>query len=157
MNLFLFSSDLTIYIKATLRIAFVILNNLYCLPTYMIWIGLLLPVRKLNSRLFYKIEGTLVHWLLSIVTMWSWSAGYSIVEQGDNIEQCFNEKTLVLCNHQSTGDVPMLMAALNPKKGVLENLMWIMDRVFKYTNFGVVSTIHRDFFIQSVRIIIEFY
>lgn len=28
--------------------------------------------------------------------------------------------------------------------------MWIMERLFKYTNFGIVSLIHQDFFISSV-------
>lgn len=43
-----------------------------------------------------------------------------------------------------------MMAALNAKKNVLPNVMWIMDRLFKYTNFGIVSKIHQDFFITSV-------
>jgi len=30
-------------------------------------------------------------------------------------------------------------------------MMWLMDHVFKYTNFGVVSLIHGDFFIRQVR------
>jgi len=29
--------------------------------------------------------------------------------------------------------------------------MWLMDHVFKYTNFGLVSLIHGDFFIKQVR------
>lgn len=55
-------------------------------------------------------------------------------------------------NHQSTGDVPILMATFNAKPNVLPNLMWIMDRVFKFTNFGIVSILHQDFFIVSVSI-----
>lgn len=31
-------------------------------------------------------------------------------------------------------------------------MMWLMDHVFKYTNFGLVSLIHGDFFIRQVRI-----
>lgn len=61
-----------------------------------------------------------------------------------------DKKTLVIANHQSTGDVPLLMANFNAKESVLPNIMWIMDRLFKYTNFGVVSVIHEDFFISSV-------
>lgn len=30
-------------------------------------------------------------------------------------------------------------------------MMWLMDHVFKYTNFGLVSLIHGDFFIRQVR------
>lgn len=74
----------------------------------------------------------------------------SVVEVGDDITPCLNERTLVIANHQSTGDVPFLMAAFNVRKQVLPNLMWIMDNVFKYTNFGIVSILHQDFFILSV-------
>lgn len=85
-----------------------------------------------------------------MVALWSWSAGYDIVEEGDDITRCHNKRTLVLVNHQSTADVPLLMAAFNAKSGLNRNVMWIMDRMFRYTNFGVVSSYHRDFFIASV-------
>lgn len=72
---------------------------------------------------------------------------------GDDITPALDERTLVIANHQSTSDVPLLMATFNVKKGVLPNIMWIMDRLFKYTNFGAVSLIHQDFFIASVSIV----
>lgn len=90
-------------------------------------------------------------WLLSMVALWSWSAGYNIVEQGDDITRCLNKKTLIIVNHQSTADVPLLMSAFNAKPCVLPHIMWIMDKAFKYTNFGIVSMFHLDFFIASVR------
>lgn len=34
---------------------------------------------------------------------------------------------------------------------VVQKMMWLMDHVFKYTNFGLVSLIHGDFFIRQVR------
>ncbi|PZC84571.1 hypothetical protein B5X24_HaOG204601 [Helicoverpa armigera] len=74
----------------------------------------------------------------------------TVIETGDEPAACNGRRTLVLANHQSTADVPMLMAAWNPRAGVLPNLMWIMDRVFKFTNFGIVSVLHEDFFIQAV-------
>lgn len=77
-----------------------------------------------------------------------------VVEVGDDIRLCLNERTLVLVNHQSTADVPMLMTNFNSKAGVLPNIMWIMDRIFKFTNFGIISIIHQDFFILSVSNII---
>lgn len=72
---------------------------------------------------------------------------------GDDITTAFDKRTLVLANHQSTSDVPLLMAAFNAKKGILPNIMWIMDRLFKYTNFGAVSLVHQDFFIASVGVL----
>lgn len=141
-----------VYPKAIVRIAIVILNNLYCIPTYTIWMVLLMPLKWFNQKLYYKIEGKFFHWLLSIVTMWSWSAGYDIVESGDDIAPCQEDgtRTLLLANHQSTADVPLFMACFNAKPDVLPNIMWIMDRVFKFTNFGIVSVLHKDFFVQAV-------
>lgn len=74
----------------------------------------------------------------------------AVVEQGDDIEKIISEKTLIIANHQSTGDVPMLMSTFNAKPNILPNIMWIMDRVFKFTNFGIVSVLHQDFFIIAV-------
>lgn len=135
--------------KSFVRVLFVLLNNIYCIPTYVLWMAFFAPLRKCNPDLYWKIEGQFFHGLLAMVAMWSWSAGYDIVEQGDDIRTCLEERTLVIANHQSTADVPLLMATFNAKPNVLPNLMWIMDRIFKYTNFGIVSIIHQDFFIVS--------
>jgi lysophosphatidylglycerol acyltransferase 1 len=75
---------------------------------------------------------------------------FSVVEVGDDIRKCIEDRTLVIANHQSTGDVPLLMATFNSRKQILPNIMWIMDSLFKYTNFGIVSVLHEDFFIMSV-------
>lgn len=69
---------------------------------------------------------------------------------GDDIRKCIDDRTLVIVNHQSTADVPMLMACFNAKPHILPNIMWIMDRIFKFTNFGIVSVLHQDFFIIAV-------
>lgn len=138
------------YLRAALRSSFVITNNLYCIPTHVIWLWLLTPLRRWAPKVYYTIEGHLFSWLLAMVSLWSWTAGYDIVEEGDDIKCCIGKRTLVLANHQSTADVPMAMAAFNARHGVLNNIMWIMDRMFRYTNFGVVSEYHRDFFIASV-------
>uniref|UniRef100_A0A182P9A3 Phospholipid/glycerol acyltransferase domain-containing protein n=1 Tax=Anopheles epiroticus TaxID=199890 RepID=A0A182P9A3_9DIPT len=137
------------YPRAVLRTLLVVANNIYCVPTYLVWMFLLLPLRKIHETYYYRIEGILFHWLLANVSMWSWTAGYEVVEMGDDITTAFDKRTLVLANHQSTSDVPLLMAAFNAKKGILPNIMWIMDRLFKYTNFGAVSLVHQDFFIAS--------
>lgn len=142
-------SEVIKYPRALFRTVFVIVNNIYCVPTYLIWMFLLLPLKKIHESYYYKIEGILFHWLLANVTMWSYTAGYDMVEMGDDITPALDERTLVIANHQSTSDVPLLMATFNVKKGVLPNIMWIMDRLFKYTNFGAVSLIHQDFFIAS--------
>nr|XP_022899962.1 acyl-CoA:lysophosphatidylglycerol acyltransferase 1-like isoform X1 [Onthophagus taurus] len=135
--------------KAIFRLCFILVNNAYCIPTYVIWMIMLSPIRRFNPDTFWRIEGYFFHWLLAMVSMWSWSAGYDVVEVGDDISHCIDDRTLVIANHQSTADVPFLMACFNTRKNVLPNLMWIMDRLFKFTNFGIVSVIHQDFFIMS--------
>ena len=74
----------------------------------------------------------------------------TVVEMGDEIESLISEKTLLLINHQSTSDVPLIMSALDGHEGACRNIMWIMDRMFLRTNFGIVSWFHKDFFISSV-------
>lgn len=133
---------------------------------------LLLPVKSYKPDLYYRIEGLLFHWILSVVAMWSWTAGYDsnfcfkiifvasvlsiferlVVELGDDIAPARKKdvRTMVIANHQSTADVPLMMASFNTKPNILPNIMWIMERLFKYTNFGIVSLIHQDFFISSV-------
>lgn len=76
----------------------------------------------------------------------------SLSELGDDITPCqiADTRTLLIANHQSTADVPLLMACFSAKPDVLPNIMWIMDRVFKFTNFGVVSVLHQDFFVRAV-------
>ncbi|RZF39168.1 hypothetical protein LSTR_LSTR005796 [Laodelphax striatellus] len=140
-----------LYARVALRIVFVILNNIYTVPTHCLWMLMLQPFKHLHPDFYWKVEGILFHWLLAMVSMWSWSAGYDIVEVGDDIRCCLECRTLVIANHQSTADVPMLMATFNPREAVLPNIMWIMDRVFKFTNFGIVSVLHEDFFILSGR------
>ncbi|XP_015513986.2 acyl-CoA:lysophosphatidylglycerol acyltransferase 1 isoform X1 [Neodiprion pinetum] len=138
-------------VKCIVRTSFVILNNAYCIPTYVVWMMLLFPIKLYQPQVYWRIEGLFFHWLLAMVSTWTWSAGYDIIEHGDDIQRITSDRTLVIANHQSTGDVPILMTTFNAKPNVLPNLMWIMDRIFKFTNFGIVSILHQDFFIVSGR------
>ncbi|XP_037038435.1 acyl-CoA:lysophosphatidylglycerol acyltransferase 1-like isoform X2 [Bradysia coprophila] len=147
----LFRNNFITYPKALFRTTIVIINNIYCIPTYVLWMTLLLPVKSYKPDLYYRIEGLFFHWLLSVVAMWSWTAGYDIVELGDDIAPTRKKdvRTMVIANHQSTADVPLMMASFTTKPDILPNIMWIMERLFKFTNFGIVSLIHQDFFISS--------
>lgn len=79
------------------------------------------------------------------------------MELGDDISPCQarDTRTLIIANHQSTADVPLLMACFSAKPDILPNIMWIMDRVFKFTNFGIVSVLHQDFFIRAVGVFLQ--
>lgn len=72
------------------------------------------------------------------------------MEVGEDITSCYNERCLIVANHQSTSDVPFLMVSFQVKDDITPNLLWIMDRLFRYTNFGSVSMTHGDFFITQV-------
>lgn len=73
MNIF---SRATVTCKVIIRILFVIINNIYCIPTYCVWMVIFFPLRKLHPDIYWKLEGLFFHWLLAMVSMWSWSAGY---------------------------------------------------------------------------------
>ena len=87
--------------------------------------------------------------MLSVVASWSWSAGYHIAESGADLDHLTHHRLLILPNHQSTADVPLLMTIFTARIGFCNRVMWIMDRIFKFTNFGIISWMHDDFFIMS--------
>ena len=74
----------------------------------------------------------------------------SVAEAGDDLMTVVGDRVIMMGNHQSTADVPTLFYALQPKGSVINNLMWIQDVLFKLTDFGWVSIVHGDFFIQQV-------
>lgn len=44
-----------LYIRAIIRIVFIIANNIYCLPTYLVWMTMLWPLKHINSKMYYKV------------------------------------------------------------------------------------------------------
>ncbi|ERE72673.1 integrator complex subunit 7 [Cricetulus griseus] len=77
--------------------------------------------------------------------------GVLVMEWGEDIKAISNDEAVMLVNHQATGDVCTLMMCLQDKGPVVAQMMWLMDHIFKYTNFGIVSLIHGDFFIRQGR------
>ena len=69
-------SNIVTLLKCVVRTAFVIVNNVYCIPTYVVWMMLLFPVKIYQPQVYWRIEGLFFHWLLAMVSMWTWSAGY---------------------------------------------------------------------------------
>ncbi|XP_003474270.1 acyl-CoA:lysophosphatidylglycerol acyltransferase 1 isoform X3 [Cavia porcellus] len=138
-----------ILVKALLRFAFMVANNLVAIPSYVCYVILLQPLRLLDSKRFWCIEGIMYKWLLGMVASWGWHAGYTVVEWGEDVKAISKDEAVMLVNHQSTGDVCTLMMCLQDKGMVVAQMMWLMDHIFKYTNFGIVSLIHGDFFIRQ--------
>ena len=77
-------------------------------------------------------------------------SGYEVVESGDRLDKAAKDNILFMPNHQSTADVPLCMTLFTARSNFADRVMWIMDRVFKYSNFGCVSWMHDDFFILAV-------
>ena len=77
-----------------------------------------------------------------------------VVEVGDDVSECVRDKAVLMCNHQSTFDVPLIFTLLHDyQKGDLgKHYMWILDRMFFYTHFGAVCSIRGDFFIKQVMV-----
>ena len=48
---------------------------------------LFLPVYLSSPKIYWRIEEVMFSWMLSIVSSWSWSAGYSILESGESLDQ----------------------------------------------------------------------
>ncbi|XP_053765114.1 acyl-CoA:lysophosphatidylglycerol acyltransferase 1 [Panthera pardus] len=138
-----------ILVKALLRFAFMVANNLVALLSYLCYVIVLQPLRLLDSKRFWYIEGFMYKWLLGMVASWGWYAGYTVMEWGDDIKAVSKDEAVMLVNHQATGDVCTLMMCLQDKGLVVAQMMWLMDHIFKYTNFGIVSLIHGDFFIRQ--------
>ncbi|XP_019636739.1 PREDICTED: acyl-CoA:lysophosphatidylglycerol acyltransferase 1-like isoform X1 [Branchiostoma belcheri] len=132
-----------------LRVAFVLVNNLYVVPAHFVWILCLQPVRIARPELFWELEGTMIKWMSAQIGWWGYSAGYKVYECGEDISHTYRDEAIVIVNHQSTADVATLMGALQHKGPVVKRMMWIMDYILLYTNFGLCSWVHGDFFLQQ--------
>ncbi|XP_030051931.1 acyl-CoA:lysophosphatidylglycerol acyltransferase 1 isoform X1 [Microcaecilia unicolor] len=138
-------------LKMVLRFFFMCISNLVAIPSYVLYLIVLQPVRMVDSKLFWHIEGIMFKWLLAMVASWGWSTGYTVVEWGDDVQTITEDEAVMLVNHQATGDVCTLMMCLQDKGTVVRHMMWLMDHIFQYTNFGIVSLVHGDFFIRQGR------
>jgi len=65
-----------------------------------------------------------------------------VFEFGDDIRYYGeNERVLVMCNHQSTADVPTLFSVLQSKGVATRKTIWLMDVMFRWTPFGVIGSL----------------
>lgn len=136
-------------LSCLVRFVFMFINNSVAIPSYCLYLVLLQPLRLWDSPTFWHIEGIMFKWMLAMVSSWGWVAGYTVTEWGDDVRPISEDEAMAIVNHQATGDVCTLMMCLQDKGTVIRKMMWLMDHVFKYTNFGVVSLIHGDFFIRQ--------
>ncbi|KAJ8790183.1 hypothetical protein J1605_004650 [Eschrichtius robustus] len=66
-----------ILVKALMRFAFMVANNLVAISSYICYVIVLQPLRLLDSKRFWYIEGIMYKWLLGMVASWGWYAGYT--------------------------------------------------------------------------------
>ncbi|KAH7638378.1 acyl-coa:lysophosphatidylglycerol acyltransferase 1-like protein [Dermatophagoides farinae] len=134
-----------------IRMTCCMLHNVYCIPGYLLLNLLMLPLYYISIEAYSWIENILYYALLYIVGWWGYGGGLIVHEHGDDIHQLLednnpNIRVLVVANHQSTADVPLMFQAFSARSSY--SLLWIMDRAFKWTNFGLVSQVHGDYFID---------
>ncbi|KAI1719480.1 acyltransferase domain-containing protein [Ditylenchus destructor] len=120
---------------------------------FITYFGLMLPVlwaKPLWPRFYWYYEGKLYVWLQAFIAYWGYTADYDVYEYGDDItELCEKERILLICNHQSTADVPTLFSLLQSKGVATRKTLWLMDVMFRWTPFGVIGNMHGDYFIQQ--------
>ncbi|CAF4831361.1 unnamed protein product [Pieris macdunnoughi] len=82
------------YVRVAARLAFAIVNNLYCIPAYVVWMMALRLARPLYAPLYWRIEGLMYHWLLAMVSLWTWTAGYENLYKAVNGTMVFRQNRL---------------------------------------------------------------
>lgn len=68
------------------RTVWVLLCNIVCIPSYVAWMTLFLPVYLSSPLIYWQLEEVMFSWMLSIVSCWTWSAGYNILESGESLD-----------------------------------------------------------------------
>lgn len=141
--------------KPVVRLLWCLFNNLHVIPAHCVSLALAFPLYLANPDLYWRLEETLFSYSVTFVACWAHASGYKLVESGDSLDRILQsdgmDAMLFMPNHQSTGDVPLLMGVMSSKDRSSRKVMWVMDKVFKFSNFGVISWLHDDFFILAVR------
>ena len=94
--------------------------------------------QSLNQSSIYLADKWIYYQLNCLGASWAWSAGYGISESGDFLEDQLDKNLLILPNHQSSSDVPLLFSVCT-KPGLSDHVMWVIDSNFKYTSFGLIG------------------
>lgn len=124
----------------------------YCVVSVFITFHLLLlPLRFTAPALYWKIDAHLFKASIGVVSSWFYTEGVTLKESGDSLKDISNDETILLCNHQSTADIGVVMQAMYSKGLTAGRMIWIMDHVFRLTHFGWMSCFHGDFFLEKPR------
>ncbi|KRX99648.1 Acyl-CoA:lysophosphatidylglycerol acyltransferase 1 [Trichinella pseudospiralis] len=130
-------------LRAFCVFSYFIFTSLAFISSYLLTVISLYPLRLLWSSLYWSIESLLMRMLCLTVTIWL------LYEQGDDVKQYVAKRCLVLVNHQSTADVPILFDIVNMHFNKLYKVVWVLDNMFRCTPFGLVCRVHGDLFIRE--------
>lgn len=86
-------------IYSIVRFIGIIIQNIYCISSYLIitWI-FLFPISWIRNDLYSRVENYLYNSLLFIVSSWSLAAGSTVVEAGDDYKLLIEEPQTNLCS-----------------------------------------------------------
>ena len=148
---FLFATMETV--KGCLRFAWIITNSSLVILLHLVYMSIISPLSVFGGVkgrvLYWKFEEMFYGWILCILDFTISSIGYNIVESGDGFDDVMGEKIIFMPNHQSVADVLVCLAAFVSRPGYARTVMWIIARKLKYTNFGIMSWLHDDFFLDT--------
>ncbi|KRX42690.1 Acyl-CoA:lysophosphatidylglycerol acyltransferase 1 [Trichinella britovi] len=136
-------------LRAFCIFSYFIFTSLAFISSYLLTVISLYPLRLLWSSLYWSIESLLMRMLCLTVTIWLRLAHIEVYEQGDDVKQYVAKRCLVLVNHQSTADVPILFDIVNMHFNKLYKVVWVLDNMFRCTPFGLVCRVHGDLFIRE--------
>ena len=97
------------WMKHLLRVTWTVANNVYVIPAHALYMVLLSPLCYMDGdagkQLFWTIEETFYGWLLELVACWNYTAGYKVIESGDNLGDMIFSFFCVVVLHDPTNFV----------------------------------------------------
>ncbi|XP_075263890.1 acyl-CoA:lysophosphatidylglycerol acyltransferase 1-like [Convolutriloba macropyga] len=136
-------------VVTSLRFIITTINQFIVYPGWVCVTICVQGLRLVDYSWYMRVEATLYKHLLDLVAYWGWAQGFRIYESGDNIQTVSSKRCLVLPNHQSTMDIPVLFAVFHDKREVTKNVMWVSDLELMFSHIGVVCLLHGDMFIRQ--------
>lgn len=132
------------------RAVYAFLNAVLIAITDSLILVLIYPIRFVFPQLYVTIESLLYskcgEAFISPFCLFPKMKMYA--EGLEDIDPVTRSRAVVITNHQDSGDVPAMMNIVAYFE-IARTTTWIIDRMFRWTPFGIVSQWHKDFFSQE--------
>ena len=145
-------------LKNYARFVWIITNSTFVIFVHLIYMMIVSPLFWFGGRrgrhLYWKVEEMFYGWILCILDFTLSSAKYKVIETGDRLDgdlNLENTKILFMPNHQSVADVLICLAVFVSRHGYAPSVTWIIGKNQKYTNFGLMSWLHDDCFLDTTK------